>query len=254
MRFFKKNKKIVRFLRLTKAFFRHPIETVWINYKCLPVKQAWRLPIFVYTKTIFRSVSGKILIDSNVISTGMIKIGVDGWYPATAIPQTIWSINGLLKFTGPISFPQGTYILVAENAKLQFGTKGTFIGTNTKIMCFESITIGNSARITWDCQLYDTSFHYIDVGGKVTGLTSPISVGNNVWVGNNTTITKGAVIPDWTIIGNYSLVNKNLSENGEHCFYAGMPAILKKKNVTRIFDAEIENNYDNQFGYNRNHL
>lgn len=184
----------------------------------------------------------------------MIKLGADWWYPATSRPQVMWCIYGTLIFKGPISFPQGTYLHVARNGVLQFGTNGTFIETNSKIMCFESIEIGDGTQITWDCQIYDTSFHYVEIDGAIGKLTLPIKIGNNVWVGNNTTITKGVSIPDYSIITSHSLVNKDLQEYGKHCLFAGCPAVLKKTGVTRIFDEVKEKEFDVKYKYSRDHL
>lgn len=211
----------------------YSIKTIWFNFKALPFKQAILLPITLYSKTIFRELSGKIIIDTKQITHNMIKLGADWWYPATSRPQVMWSIYGTLIFKGPISFPQGTYIHVAKNGVLQFGTKGTFIGTNTKVMCFDSIEIGDGTQITWDCQIYDTSFHYVESDGNIGKLTSPIKIGSNVWIGNNTTVTKGVTIPDYSIVTSHSLVNKDLEYYGEHCLFAGCPVTLKKSGVTR---------------------
>lgn len=232
----------------------YPIKTIWFNYKVLPFKQAWKLPFFIYSKTVFRNLSGKIIVDSSDVRPNMIKLGADWWYPVTARPQVTWNVIGTLVFKGPISFPQGTYIHVAKNGVLQFGTNGTLIGTNSKIMCFDNIDIGDNARITWDCQVYDTSFHYVETEGKINKLTSPIKIGNNVWIGNNTTITKGVTVPNWSIITSHSLVNKDLNQFGEHCLFAGAPVTLKKKGVTRIFDEEVEKQLDLEYNYSRNYL
>ncbi len=149
-----------------------PFKTVYINFKTLPFKQALRLPIFVYSKTEFRSIKGRIVINGS-ISPNMIHIGDNTRYPTTSRPLSIWTINGRIIFNGPINFLQGTYVYVAENATLQFGTNGTFVGSDTKIICRDRIDIGNCVEITWECQIYDTSFHYIiKGGGNVPGATS----------------------------------------------------------------------------------
>lgn len=253
---------LLRTARIAKSWFKvlfritckYPIKTIWFNFKVLPLSQAVFLPFTIYSKTIFRDLSGKIIIDADKIYNNMIKIGADWWYPATSRPQVMWNIYGKLVFKGPISFPHGTYIHVAKNGVLQFGTKGTLIGTNTKIMCFDNIEIGDSARITWDCQIYDTSFHYVETEGAIGKLTAPIKIGNNVWVGNNTTITKGVRVPDYSIITSHSLVNKDLEQYGEHCLFAGCPASLKRRSVTRVFDETIEKELDMKYNYSRDHL
>lgn len=54
--------KIVHRLRayfnLVGLFLRHPICNIYVNFKLLPVRQAIRFPIFIYSKTKFRSLKG----------------------------------------------------------------------------------------------------------------------------------------------------------------------------------------------------
>lgn len=52
-------KRIKVILRLLLTFITHyPLKTIYINFKTLPFKQAIRLPIFIYSKTEFRSLRG----------------------------------------------------------------------------------------------------------------------------------------------------------------------------------------------------
>lgn len=188
----------------------------------------------------------------------MISIGKQG-YVATALSVSNWTIEGTVVFWGEASFSQGTYLLVAKDAVLTFGNikseASIMVGTNTKIMCFESITIGDCVRITWDVQLIDTSFHYVEnTCGEAQQLTKPIFVGDRVWVGNRTTISKGAIIPSNSIICSNSMVNKDLSSYGEHCMFAGSPAVKKGEGLSRIFDEQKQAEYDKKFGYNRTNL
>lgn len=88
-----------------------------------------------------------------------------------------------------------------ERGTLQIGAKGTFIDSNIKIICRDNILIGDCVEITWECQIYDTSFHYVQKEGKeVQPLTKEIIINDFVWIGNRTTISKGAVIPSYSII------------------------------------------------------
>ncbi len=248
--------------RKLKSFFRllllllkhHPIKTIWINFKCLPFKQAMYLPILLYGKTHFRSLEGNIVIDCNKISPFMIRIGNNLSYVQTNVAKTVWTIKGKLIFTGPISFMHGTYLMVGTTGTLKFGSKGTVCGSSSKIMCYDNITIGNTVRMAWNTQIYDTSFHYVKTEKGVNNLTQPIVIGDNVWIGNNSTITKGSVIPNWSIICSHSLVNKDLTEYGEKCMYAGSPIKCKVQNIERVFDEGEEHKLDLQFGYVRDRL
>lgn len=221
----------------------------------LPFEQAIKLPIFIYGKIVFRSLEGKININA-LVYPGMIKIGWNDYYIETSVPRSIWTINGIVNFSGPIYFLQGTYVLVSNNAILNFGTKKSFIGSNTRIICFEYISLGDTCEITWDCQIIDTSFHYIeDISNNVIKpLTKPITIGNNVWVGNRTTILKGSVLPDFTIVASNSLVNKDFSDIGENCLIVGIPAKVKHKNIRRVYDYNKQRKLDKKFNYSRTYL
>lgn len=247
--------KIRTALGLILTLLTHcPLQTLYINFKMLPFKQALKLPIFIYTATEFRSLEGKIRING-YISPNMIHIGDNTRYPTTNKPLSIWTINGLIIFNGPIKFFQGTYVYVGKKATLQFGSNGTFIGSDTKIICRDNIFIGNHVEITWECQIYDTSFHYvIRENSEVYALTKKIIINDFVWVGNRTTISKGAILPSHSIVASGSLCNKDYSEHGEKCLYAGYPAMCKKSNIDRIYSYTKEAEYDEIYDYPRYRL
>lgn len=229
-------------------------KTIYLNFKMLPFDQAIRLPIYVYGRMVFRKLDGNIVI-KNEIKAGMIKIGKRDYYVETTLPQSIWTICGTIVFNGPMNFLQGSYVLVAGKALLEFGTKSTLCGSNIRIMCFEKIVIGDCVRISWDVQIIDTSFHYIKKSDAETiKLTSPIHIGNFVWIGNRATISKGTVIPDETIVASSSLVNKDFHSIGKYCLLAGQPAKVKATGVSRVYDAEEQKQLDLKFGYVRTHL
>lgn len=248
--------KMLALLRIIRhlLFKVNLCKTIYINYKMFPFRYAMKLPIYVYGRIIFRDLSGEILIKGNIHS-GMIKIGKNDYYVATSIPLSIWTVRGNIIFNGPINFLQGSYILVSDNASLEFGCNSTFCGSNLKVMCFDSIKIGNNVEITWDVQIMDTSFHYISIlDHEPCKLTAPITIGDFVWIGNKTTIMKGAMIPNRTIVASNSLVNKDFHDIGQYCLLAGQPAKVKANGFMRIYDTERQKRMDMKFGYVRTHL
>lgn len=245
----KRFKMVLRFLRT------NVIKTLYLNFKMLPFKQAIKLPFYVYGKINFRSLKGKININAPVYP-GMIKIGWDEYYVETTVPKSIWIVNGTINFNGPVNFLQGSYVLVTDNATLSFGDKKSVMGANIRIMCFDKIVLGGNSRISWDCQIMDTTFHYIEnlSNGDIKPLTSPVVLGNNIWLGNRTTIAKGTVLPDYTIVASNSLVNKDFSSIGENCLLAGLPATVKQQNIRRVFVNKVQKELDKKFNYIRTHL
>ena len=230
------------------------IKTLYLNFQMLPFKEAVRLPIWIYGKITFRSLRGEIVIDSKIYP-GMIRVGRKDWYVSTNTPQSIWTINGTLKFKGKINIYHGSYILVSKNGYLEIGTNGTFIGTDNKIICFDKIVIGNNVQITWECQIIDTSFHYVDRldNNDISSLTKAVILEDNCWIGNRTTISKGTHLPSYSIIASNSLVNKDYSESGSYCMFAGSPAKFKMR-CKRIFNQQLERELDLKFDYDRTHL
>ena len=245
--------------RLMRLFF-HVLfhvniqKTFYLNFKMLPFKQAMCLPLFVYGKARFREMRGSIIIQGR-ISPGMIKIGKNDYYVKTAVPLTYWVINGKVIFYGSdVRFLNGGYMCISEGGTLRIEDNCLF-GSNYKIMCFEEIFIKKCARVAYEVQICDTSFHYISVAGeKPLPLTKPIVIENNVWIGNRVTISKGTHLPAYAIVSQGSLVNKSFSEFGEGIFIAGVPASLKRKGMRRIFDEEEQRKLDKEYGYNRTHL
>lgn len=247
---------IIKILRIFRQFLKTNLwKTIFFNFKMLPFNQAIKMPIYIYGKIIFRSTSGKININSPVYP-GMIKIGKRDYYVETSVPRSIWTVKGTINFSGSINFLQGSYIMVTNNATLSFGTRQAVIGSNIRIFCFNKIDIGDTCRISWDCQIMDTSFHYVeDLNNKsIRPLTTPVYIGKNVWLGNRTTISKGAVIPNYTIVASNSLVNKDYSDLGENCLIAGTPAKMKQKNIRRVFDHEKQRKLDEEYNYIRTYL
>ena len=245
------------YIKYLRPFLRSRIlKTIWFNWKVFPLENAWKLPVFLYGKTQFRSLTRSIEINGR-ITPGMIKIGKIDFYVDTSIQQCIWTIRGTIVFNGPVNFGHGSYVLVSDKATLSIGTNVTYLGSNLKIMCFDKIHIGDNVRIAWDCQFFDTSFHYIELlqkNGEIKPLTKPILIGDRVWIGNRTTISKGSVIPSDTIICSNSLVNKDFSQIKPYSMLAGSPATLKGTGYRRVFDRKLEQELDKQFGYQRTYL
>lgn len=84
------------------------------------------------------------------------------------------------------------------------------------------ITIGEDGLFAPDVQIRTGDSHSImDMEGRRTNPSRNVMVGNHVWIGAGTVVLKGSKIPDETVIGVHSLVNKELDE--KNCIYAGNP-------------------------------
>jgi maltose O-acetyltransferase len=71
--------------------------------------------------------------------------------------------------------------------------------------------------------IYDCDFHEINPStrDRSYGPTSPVVIGNNVWLGSRVIVLKGVTIGDNSVVGAMSVVTKSIPAN---CVAAGIPA------------------------------
>lgn len=124
---------------------------------------------------------------------------------------------------GSFSFYYGADIILFKGAKLKLG-KGSFINSDCKIRCHESITIGDHCAISHDFTIMDSDAHKINDVKSVR----PIVIGNHVWIGTRVTILKGVNVGDGAIIAAGAVVTKDVPAN---TMVAGVPAKVIKENI-----------------------
>ena len=102
------------------------------------------------------------------------------------------------------------------------------VNNYSRIVALEKITIGNNVTIAQFVSIldHDHKFEVINDQLVLDGYkTSPINIGNNVWISDKVTILKGVCIGDNVVIAANSVVNKNIPSNS---IFGGVPARLLK--------------------------
>lgn len=96
----------------------------------------------------------------------------------------------------------GAKIRVRKGAVCLIGNKG-FVNSNNVIACHEYIKIGDNVQFGPNVQIYDHDHDYKAEGGIRTGKfkSSPVIIGNNVWIGANSVILRGTEIGDNCVVG-----------------------------------------------------
>ena len=118
-------------------------------------------------------------------------------------------------------------IYIYEGATLTFGGN-TYLNTQDKINCTNSIKIGNDCAISDYVQIMDSNFHTITYEGKTLKVSGAVCIGDRVWIGRSAIILKGVTIGDGAIIGGGSVVTKSLPPR---CLAVGNPARVIKENI-----------------------
>ncbi len=119
------------------------------------------------------------------------------------------------------------FTLASVGGKIVMGSN-IYCNRNVKIVCYESIEIGNDCLIGDSVHIYDQDHNFSDLNvpiHKQGYTTKPIKIGHNVWIGAKATILKGVTIGDGAIIGANSLVAKDIPPNA---IVVGNPANIIK--------------------------
>lgn len=144
----------------------------------------------------------------------------------------------LLKGKGKISFGKNVQIGVVASAdyyshyaylEAREEWSEIIIGDNVainnafSIECSSKVVIENDVLIGVNCSIIDNDGHDLAIEKRNVGnpKTAPIHIHQNVFLGSNVSILKGVVIGENSIIGNSSVVTKNIPEN---VIAAGNPA------------------------------
>jgi hypothetical protein len=220
------NRKIKKLFHVIRCI---NYNTLVLNFKYLPLKQAIRLPILVDCPFLIKKAKGTVEIQGKIY-TGMIKFGYDdiGHFDNSRL-RSIWEVAGKVVFKEQAWFGNGNKIIVMEDGEL-------IIGENLKmapmsfIIATKKIEIGDHCIVSWECQFLDTDFHHIlNEQGEKTNYPKEVKIGNRVWITSRATFLKGANVPDGCIIGNGAVVVGKLPE--ANAAYSGNPAKLIKEGI-----------------------
>ena len=133
------------------------------------------------------------------------------------------------RFANIIGSGASSSIMIGKNAKLEIGKDVGF--SNSTICCREKISIGDHTIIGGNCKIWDTDFHPTSIEQRRKDInsnarTSPIHIGEYVFIGADCTIMKGVTIGDFAVVGAGSVVRRNIPEKE---VWAGNPAVFVMK-------------------------
>ena len=97
-----------------------------------------------------------------------------------------------------VAVRRNSELSVAEYGELTVGNR-CFFNNNVHIACHEKITIGDGTRFGPGAKAFDHDYDYKDFqSGK--HITSPIIIGNNVWIGANAVLLRGTQLGDGCVV------------------------------------------------------
>lgn len=231
--------KLKRILNVIKSLLETNLfATILFNFKVFDLKSAIRLPVFLYGKVDYSGCTGQIkrLREEMRPHVGGWRIGIGGYNSSGRSSRlTVLSIEGTLYLGEHGRIANGCLLNVRHHAICVLEDR-VDLNECCKIRCHMSVKIGKGTQFAWECQVYDTNFHYMVnlVDRTIQNINKPIEIGDYCWFGNRVNVARGTILPAFSIVGSCSLVNKDFS-NYPNCIFAGIPATVKKSNYMRVF-------------------
>jgi len=173
------------------------------------IKLFFGLRFVIHNKLLFKY--KKIAITTFPLIRGRIRIfGLGEIYMGRGITINSSSNNN------PIGGDTRTVFKVGKGAILKIGD---YTGiSNSTIVCFNKIIIGNNVKIGGSVKIYDTDFHdlnYVNRKNSETdiGISKEVNIEDDCFIGAHSIILKGVTIGEKSIIGAGSVVTKSIPPN-----------------------------------------
>lgn len=115
----------------------------------------------------------------------------------------------------------GVYVLV-DGGELKVGDH-VFLNHGVSITCLQAVSIGRGCKLGNNVVIVDHDHDY--QGSLEDMVSSPVTIGNHVWIGANAVITRGVTIGDGSVIGAGSVVTGDIPPR---CVAVGAPARVVK--------------------------
>jgi acetyltransferase-like isoleucine patch superfamily enzyme len=163
---------------------------------------------------------------SKIINRGTIGLGLLPSIIPTKQPCVLQMFRkSVFIINGSFSTASGVIISVAKDASLEVGAN-VWVSSNSRLLCYENIKIGNYSLISWDVEVRDSDCHTICREDFV--MSKPIQIGNHVWIGARAMILKGVRIGDGAVVAAGAVVTSDVAKN---CLAGGVPARIIRENV-----------------------
>jgi acetyltransferase-like isoleucine patch superfamily enzyme len=132
--------------------------------------------------------------------------------------------SGSFERGAALQLARGVYVHIAKSGRLVIGDN-VYIGRGANVSCYEHVLIGNDVRLGERVSIHDENHVFepipVDPARRHLYQTTPVRLGDRVWVGANSVILPGAEVGDDCVIGAGSVVRGVIPPG---CLAAGAPA------------------------------
>lgn len=109
-----------------------------------------------------------------------------------------------------------------------FEMGNSYFNSHCRVVCGESIRIGDGCTIAWGVELLDDNRHLLEIDGTRQPRTKPIVIEDDVWIGRGASIMKGVTIHSGSVVAADSVV---VSDVPPGTLVAGHPAEVIREDI-----------------------
>lgn len=221
----------MRKIKKVLSILRYLPHTLYFNFRYFPFKQALKIPVILY-KPRFIACKGKVVIEAENITLGMIKLGFN---QAHAYPHSgiVWENNGgIVVFKGNALIGNNSSLCIGPKANVTFGDN--FNATTTfRLVCWYKIFFDYNVRFGWDNLVLDTSFHRLKCcnGEYASKGYGSINIAHDAWIATKCIVLANTETQPYTVVATNSLLSRKYDRL--HVIIAGSPAKIIKEGVYR---------------------
>jgi acetyltransferase-like isoleucine patch superfamily enzyme len=140
------------------------------------------------------------------------------------------SDGGTMVLHDGVSIGENSLVLV-KGGRLEIG-RGSSLGRGGTLCALESVVIGSGCLLAEYVTVRDQDHLFAGSEGLRPGFaTTPVRIGDRVWLGAKSTVTRGVEIGDGCVVGANAVVTRSLAPNS---LAVGCPA-----RVLRILDRSV---------------
>ena len=191
---------------------------------------------------IFKKDSRLVKTSFSVTNGSTVEFGEGAIINSPVSPESSVVVdNGTFRL-GERAHLMSTSVLVRFGGTLTIG-RYTGVAYDSEIRCEQQVDIGEYGMISYRVCIYDTNTHSTDwrerrkriehcypegVYEETKPGTSPVFIGDDVWIGKEVTITKGAHIGNRCIMGIRTTLGSETVDD-DSIVVAGKPRIIKRE-------------------------
>jgi len=213
-------------------------KSLYFNFKYFSFSTARKLPVLFYGRVHFGKLKGRIILPEE-IHMGMVGFGQPYELVTQARGIAQIHIEGQLIFKGYVQFGLDYLLHLGPEGILTMGHMSS-VASLSKVICHQSISFGDYARLGSEAQVIDTNFHAMRTVSTNTPMPmrGPISIGAYNFVSNRVTFLQGAKTPNHCTVASNSLCTKDITALGENILVGGIPVKLLREDIDRDWTGE----------------